>query len=117
MTTMPDVAGGWLCLLLCMLGGIFGWDILHLGVAGLDTPIWDVLAPQGEQEWALNCLRMGSISPYFPIRQVVPVGLPLALDRYWAHWARFFIVKKLYISRYNTLISILPFSSDQGSQE
>jgi hypothetical protein len=48
MTTMPDVAGGWLRSLLRTLGGIFGREILHLGVAELDTPIWDVLAPQGE---------------------------------------------------------------------
>jgi hypothetical protein len=39
------------------------------------TPIWDVLAPQGEQERVLNHLRTGSRSPAFPIRQAVPVGL------------------------------------------
>ena len=55
---MPDVAGRWLCSLLHTLGGIFGWEISYLGVAGLDTPIWDVLAPQGEQERVLNCLTM-----------------------------------------------------------
>jgi len=47
---MPDVTGRWLHLLLCTLGEIFGWDISYLGVAGLDTSIWDVLVPQGEQE-------------------------------------------------------------------
>ena len=117
MTTMPDVAVGWLRSLLRTLGENLGRAILHLGVAGLITPIWDVLAPEGEQEEALNRLRTGSISPCFPIRQAVPLGLPQALDRYWAHWARFFIAEKLYISTYNTLISILPFSSNQGSQE
>jgi hypothetical protein len=108
MTTMPDVAVGWLCSLLHTLGENLGRAILHLGVAGLITPIWDVLAPEGEQEEALNRLRTGSISPCFPIRQVVPLGLPQALVRYWARWARFFIAEKLYISTYNTLISILP---------
>jgi hypothetical protein len=54
MTTMPDVAGGWLRLLLGALGGDFGRDILYLGVAGIVTPIWDVLALEGEQEEALN---------------------------------------------------------------
>jgi hypothetical protein len=34
MTTMPDVAGGWLRSLLGALGGDFGRDILYLGVAG-----------------------------------------------------------------------------------
>ena len=72
---MPDVAGRWLCSLLRTLGGIFGWEILYLGVAGLDTPIWDVLVPQGEQERVLNRLTMRPRSPAFPIRQVVPVGL------------------------------------------
>jgi len=75
MTTMPDVAVGWLRSLLLTLGGIFGREIAYLGRAGLVTPIWDVLAPQGEQERAPNRLRMCSRSPAFQIRQVVPVGL------------------------------------------
>jgi len=73
---MPDVAGGWLRSLLCTLGGIFWREISYLGVAGLDTPIWDVLARQGEQERALNRLTTRPRSPAFQIRQVVPAGLP-----------------------------------------
>ena len=76
---MPDVAGGWLRSLLRTLGGIFGREISYLGVAGLDTPIWDVLAPQEEQEQALNHLTTRPRSPAFQIRQLVPVGLALAL--------------------------------------
>jgi len=72
---MLDVAGGWLCSLLRTLEGIFRREISYLGVAGLDTPIWDVLAPQGVQERALNRLTTRPRSPAFPIRQVVPVGL------------------------------------------
>jgi len=49
---MPDVVDGWLCSLLRTLGGNFGWDILYLGIYGLYTSIWDVLAPEGEQEGA-----------------------------------------------------------------
>jgi hypothetical protein len=94
MTTMPDVAGGWLRSPLRTLGGILGREILYLGVAGLDTPIWDVLALQGEEEEALNCLRTGSISPGFPIRQAVPLGLARARFCCWARWARFFIEKE-----------------------
>ena len=61
---MPDVAGGWLRSLLRTLGGIFGREISYLGVAGLDTPIWDVLAPQGVQERALNrWLRVPEVRP------------------------------------------------------
>jgi len=74
-----------------MLGGIFGWEISYLGVAGLDTPIWDVLAPQGEQEQALNHLTMRPRSPAFPIRQAVPVGLAGAWFFCWAHSAQLFI--------------------------
>jgi hypothetical protein len=49
---MPDVAGGWLCSLLGTLGRILGGKLYILGVAGYDTPIWDVLALQEEQEEA-----------------------------------------------------------------
>jgi len=79
---MPDVAGEWL------------WEFSYLGVAGLDTPIWDVLAPQGEQEQVLNHLRMGSRSLAFQIRQLVPFGLGQAQFCCWAHWAQFFVVEK-----------------------
>jgi len=116
-STMPDVAVGWLCSPLGMLGGNFGRDILYLGVAGLDTPIWDVLAPEGEQEEALNRLRMGSISPGFPIRQAVPLGLARARFCCWARRARFFMEKQMYYSRYNTYISILPFPVAPGRRE
>jgi len=98
---MPDVAGGWLCSLLCTLGGIFGREISYVGVAGLDTPIWDVLAPQGEQERALNHLTMRPRSLAFPIRQAVPVGLAGARFCCWARWARFIIEENMYYSRYN----------------
>ena len=95
---MPDVAGGWLRSLLRMLRGIFGQEISYLGVAGLDTPIWDVLAPQGEQEQALNRLTMRPRSPAFPIRQAVPVGLAGAQ---FCCWAQFIIEENMYYSRYN----------------
>jgi hypothetical protein len=75
MTTMPDVAGGWLRSLLRTLGGILGREILYLGVAGLDTPIWDVLALEGEQEEALNRLRMGSRSPASQLGKRCHLGL------------------------------------------
>jgi hypothetical protein len=109
MTTMPDVAGGWLRSLLRTLGGILGREILYLGVAGLDTSIWDVLALQGEKKRALNRLRTCSRCPSFQIRQVVPVGRARARFCRWARWARFFIVKKMNSSKYNTFVSILLF--------
>jgi hypothetical protein len=49
---MPDVAGGGVHLLLGTLGWIWGGKLYILGVAGFVTPIWDVLAPEGEQEGA-----------------------------------------------------------------
>jgi hypothetical protein len=73
------------------------------------TPIWDVLAPQGEQEQALIGLRTCSRCPVFPIRQVVPVGLAWARFCSWAHWAPFFIEKKRYCSIYNTFTYNLLF--------
>jgi len=100
---MPDVAGRWLHLLLRTLGGIFGGDISYLGVAGLDTSIWDVLVPQGEQEQALNYSTMCCRSPAFQIRQAVPVGAQFCC---WAHWAWFTIAKNMYSSRYNTFTYI-----------
>ena len=38
--------------LLGTLGGILGGKLYILGVAGYDTPIWDVLALQGERKEA-----------------------------------------------------------------
>ena len=101
------VAGRWLRSLLGTLGGNSGWNISYSGVAGIVTPIWDVLAPEGEQEEALNCSRMGSISLGFPIRQPVPLGLARARFYCWARWARFFLEKNstlvntvyLYVSK------------------
>jgi hypothetical protein len=52
-----------LCSLLGMTGGNFGWDILYLGIYGLRTPIWDVLALEGEQEGVKKHSRMCSRSP------------------------------------------------------
>ena len=48
---MPDVAGGWVHSLLGTLGAILGAKLYISGVAGYDTPIWDVLA--SEEEWVV----------------------------------------------------------------
>jgi hypothetical protein len=98
MTTMSDVAGGWVRLLLGALGGISGRKFYIWGIVGYNKPIWDVLALEGVQEEALNRLRTGSISPGFPIRQAVPLGLARAQNCCWARWARFFIEKNVYCS-------------------
>jgi hypothetical protein len=44
------------CLLLGSLGGNWGGKFCILGVARYNTPIWDVLALQEEQEKAGECL-------------------------------------------------------------
>ena len=49
---MPEAVVGWVRSLLGALGGISGRKLYILGVAGFITPIWDVLALQGEQEEA-----------------------------------------------------------------
>jgi hypothetical protein len=43
---MPEIVVGWCA----RCWGAIGSGKFHIsGVAGLDTPIWDVLAPQGER--------------------------------------------------------------------
>jgi hypothetical protein len=69
--------------LLGSLRGNLGREILYLGAAGVETPIWDVLAPRGKREGAGERLRMGSRSPAFPIKQAVPVVLGLAFGYIW----------------------------------
>ena len=49
---MPDVVGGWVCLLFGTLGRIWDGKLYILGVAGYNKCIWDVLALEGEQEEA-----------------------------------------------------------------
>jgi hypothetical protein len=117
MTTMPDVAGGWVRSLLGALGGISGGKLYILGVVGYDTCIWDVLALEGEREEAGEHLYGAKFVELFPIRQAVPDGLAWAWFCCWACWAQFFIEKKLYNSKYNTYISILPFFVAQGRRE
>jgi hypothetical protein len=72
---MSDVAGGWLRSLLRTLGGNFGRDILYLGIYGLYTPIWDVLAPEGEQEGAGKRLKTCSRSPGSKLGKRCQLGL------------------------------------------
>ena len=67
-------------------GAVLGRKFYILGVAGYNKSIWDVLALEGEREeagehlWGDRLLGSFPIRDSFPIRQVVPVGLP---------WARF----------------------------
>jgi hypothetical protein len=76
---MSDVAGGRLRSLLRTLGGNVGRDILYLGIYGLYTPIWDVLAPEGEQEGAGKRLKTGSRSPGSKLGKRCQLGLGLGI--------------------------------------
>ena len=76
-------------MLLSNLAGILGEKLYILGVAGFVTPIWDVLAPEGEQEEAGEHIYSAKLCSFFPIRQAVPVGLTQAGFCSWAHWAGF----------------------------
>ena len=111
---MPQVVGGWWCSLLCTLGG---GKLYILGVAGFITPIWDVLAPKGERDEAAEHLYSAKFENYVPIRQAVPVGLARARFCSWAHWARFFIEKKGYCSRFNIFTYNLQFYKPLGMRE
>jgi len=53
---------------------IFGRKFYILGVAGYDTPIWDVLALQGVREEAGGHICSDRLIIFFPIRQAVPGG-------------------------------------------
>jgi len=68
-----------------LVGGDFG-KLYISGVAGYNTPIWDVLALQGEWEEAGEHLHGAKLIKIFPIRQVVPVGLT---------WVRFLVLGSL----------------------
>ena len=114
---MPEAVVGWVRSLFGTLGGIWGGKLYILGVAGYNTPIWDVLALQGEQEEAGERLYGAKFENYVPIRQAVPVDLARARVCSWARWARFFMEKKRYYRKHNTFISILPFLSSQGREE
>jgi len=88
-----------------------------LGVAGYNKPIWDVLVLQGEQEEAGEHLQGAKFENYVPIRQAVPVGHAQARFCSWAHWARFFIEKNVYYSKYSISTYILLFFKCPGRRE
>ena len=92
---MPEAVVGWVRLLLGVLGGILGGKLYIWGVVGYVTPIWDVLAPEGERGEAAEHVYGPILINFFPIRQAVLVGLTQALFCSWAHWAQVFIEKNL----------------------
>ena len=63
---MPDVVGGWVHSLLGTLGAILDAKLYILGVAGYDKPIWDVLAPEGEQEEAGEHIDSPKLIKFLP---------------------------------------------------
>ena len=95
---MPEAVVGWVRSLFGTLGGIWGGKLYILGVAGLYTPIWDVLVLQGEWVGAGERLYGAKFENYVPIRQAVPVDLARARFCSWARWAWFFIIKITYMS-------------------
>jgi len=103
--------------LLGTLRGISGGKLYILGVAGYDTPIWDVLVLQGEQEEAGECLHGAKFENYVPIRQVVPVGLAWARFCSWACCGWFFTEKKVYYSSYHIFTYNVLFYKLLGRRE
>ena len=114
---MPDVAGGWLCSLLGASGEILGGKLYIFGVAGYITPIWDVLALQGERDGAGQRLWGAKLIKYFPIRQPVPVGLARARFCWLGSLGSVFHGKKLYITSYNVLTCNVIFYIRPGRRE
>ena len=74
---MPKAVVGW-----CAHWG--GGKLYILGVVGYITPIWDVFAPEGEREEAGEHLHGPKLINFFPIRQLVPMGLAWAWICSWA---------------------------------
>jgi len=60
--------------------------------------------------------RMG-LDDDFPIRQVLPVGFAQARFHSWARWARFFILKILYLSIFSVFKDIAAFPMHPGKRE
>ena len=108
---MPAAVGGWCAHCWGLIGGV---KFYILGVAGYNTPIWDVLVLRGEREEAGECLHGAKFENYVRIRKPVPVGLPWARICSWARWARIFITKNMYYSRYSVFIPIKPIDIGLG---
>ena len=103
--------------LLGVLGGISGGKLYISGVAGFNTSIWDVLAPEEEQEEARERLYGAKFENYVPIRQAVPVGLARAQICCWARCARIFIIKFTDMSSYSLFTHISAFFVHLGMRE
>jgi hypothetical protein len=106
---MPEAVVGWCARCWALWAGIGGGNFYIWEGIIYYTPIWDVLAPEGKQEGALNRLGTRSRSPAFLIRKAVPVGLPQAHFCCWARWARFLMAKDFYygiysVFKYNLLL-------------
>jgi hypothetical protein len=73
---MPEAVVGWCARCWARWGGIRGGNFYIWEGMIYYTPIWDVLAPQGGREQALNRLTTRTRSPAFLIGKAVPAGLP-----------------------------------------
>jgi len=102
--------------LLGALGGILGGKLYISGVAGFNTPIWDVLAPEEEREEAGERLYSAKFENYVPIRQAVPVGFARARICCWAR-AQIFIIKFTDMSSYSLFTHISAFFVHLGMRE
>ena len=59
--------------------------------------------------------RIGLDDAFPKLGKLLPIGPARGRFGCWARWARFFIPKKLYTSKCNTFIFILPFPMVRGS--
>jgi len=96
-----------------LVGGDWWRDFLYLGRNDILYTHLGCFGTRGVAGGSGRAFGNASQMSVFQIRKAVPVGL-LARFCSWARWARFFMEKKMYISRYNVFTYNMMFSKCLG---
>jgi hypothetical protein len=108
-------AGG--CTRCCAHWGDFRAGSLIFGCGRAGYTHLGYFGARGEAGGGAKSFENGFQESVCLIRQAVPDGPVRARICCWACWARFFIAKKMYSSKYNTFISIQAFYVAPGRRE
>ena len=81
------------------------------------TPIWDVLAAQGEREGAGEHRATRPRCPVSQLGKRCQLGLLGLGFAPGLVWGRFFMVKNLYIASYSVYTCNVPFNIHLGTRE